>query len=155
MFSQSDILHREFRHRRFTKLVDKPRRAILSQTVYETTFCSPGVWGMILPGVVSCIFLTFPSVTVLALERYMSIAHSLWHQFTVTSRRCYTWIAVVWLVNFIYAGITVISVAQDKSSLSIVLYILYIQGYFTSLQFLCIFWRSFQFASSAICSLPM
>ena len=94
----------------------------VSQTGYKTTFCFPGIWGMILPGIVGFIFLlTFPSVTVLALERYMSIAHPLWHQVTVTSRRCYTWIAVVWLVNFIYTGITVISVAHDKSSLSIVL----------------------------------
>ena len=43
------------------------------------------------------------------------------HEVTVTFRRCYTWIAVVWLAKFIYTGITVISVAQDKSSLSIVL----------------------------------
>lgn len=94
----------------------------VTQTVYETTFCFPGVGGKILPGIVGFIFLlTFPSVTILALERYMSIAHPLWHQVTVTSRRCYTWIAMVWLINFIYTGITVTSVAPDKSSLSIVL----------------------------------
>ena len=53
----------------------------VSQTVYKTTFCFPDVWGMILPGIVGFIFLsTFPSVTVLALERYISIAHPLWHQ---------------------------------------------------------------------------
>lgn len=95
---------------------------LASQTVYKTSFCFPGVWAMIFPGILGFIFLlTFPSVTVLALERYMSIAHPLWHQVKVTSRRCYTWIALVWLVNLIYTGITVISVAHDKSSLSVVL----------------------------------
>ncbi len=44
-------------------------------------------------------------MAVLALERYVSIAHPLWHQVKVTSRLCYVCIAVEWLVNGIFTGI--------------------------------------------------
>jgi hypothetical protein len=80
---------------------------LVSQTTYNSTFCLPGSWKTfhaIFGGFIYS--LTFPSVTVLALERYVSIAHPLWHQVNVTSRLCCTWIAVVWIINCVYAGIT-------------------------------------------------
>jgi hypothetical protein len=80
---------------------------LASQTTYKSTFCLPGAWGTfhgIFGGFVY--FLTFPSVTVLALERYVSVAHPLWHQVKVTSRLCCTWIVVLWLFNCVVAGIT-------------------------------------------------
>ena len=80
---------------------------LVSQTTHNSTFCLPGSWKTfhaIFGGFIYS--LTFPSVTVLALERYVSIAHPLWHQVNVTSRLCCTWIAVVWIINCVYTGIT-------------------------------------------------
>ena len=80
---------------------------LVSQTTYKSTFCLPGAWGTfhaIFGGFVY--FLTFPSVTILALERYVSIAHPSWHQVKVTSRLCCTWIVVLWLFNCVVATIT-------------------------------------------------
>jgi hypothetical protein len=79
---------------------------LVSQTTYKSTLRLPGVWGTIHLTIGSFVyFLTFPSVTALAMERYVSIVHPLWHQVKVTSRLCYVWIGVVWLVNCIYTGI--------------------------------------------------
>ena len=80
---------------------------LVSQTTYKSSFCLPGRWGTFLAifgGFVY--FLTFPSVTVLALERYLSIAHPLWHHVKVTSRLCCTCIAVVWIINGVFTGMT-------------------------------------------------
>ncbi|XP_028405286.1 adrenocorticotropic hormone receptor-like [Dendronephthya gigantea] len=79
---------------------------LLSQTEHESTFCLPGAWGMIHSTFASYIFfLLYPSVAIMALERYVSVAHPLWHQVNVTSRVCYISITAVWLVNCIYTGI--------------------------------------------------
>ena len=88
--------------------------AFISQsTTYESVYCLPGVWGRINSALVDFVyFLTFPSVTILALERYVSIAYPLWHQVKVTSRRCRIWIAMVWLMNCIYTGIFQVLTAQ-------------------------------------------
>ncbi len=76
------------------------------QTKYVSVYCLPGAWETINSGFGEfAYFLTFPSVAVLALERYVSIAHPLWHQVNVTSRLCYTWIAIVWFVNCIFTVI--------------------------------------------------
>ena len=73
---------------------------LISQTMYGSTVCLPGVLGTINSTFGMFIFyLAFPSVTVLALERYMSVAHSLWHQVNVTARVCYICIVAVWLLN--------------------------------------------------------
>jgi hypothetical protein len=80
---------------------------LVSQTTYKSTFCLPGAWGtfhMIFGGFIYS--LTSPSVTVLALERYVSVAHPLWHQVKVTSRLCCTWIVVLWLFNCVVATTT-------------------------------------------------
>ena len=62
----------------------------VTQTTYRSTFCFPGALGTINSAILDfSYFLTFPSVAVLALERYVSIAHPLWHQVKVTSRLCY------------------------------------------------------------------
>ena len=80
---------------------------LVTQTTYRSIFCLPGAWGTINWGIIQFVyFLTFPSVAVLALERYVSIAYPLWHKVKVTSRLCYICIAVVWLVNGIYIGIS-------------------------------------------------
>ena len=88
--------------------------AFISQsTIYESVHCLPGVWGRINSALANFLyFLTFPSVTILALERYVSIAYPLWHQVKVTSRLCYIWIAMVWLMNCIYTGIFQVLTAQ-------------------------------------------
>ena len=80
---------------------------LVSQTAYYSTSSFPGAWGKIheLFGVfVYC--LPFPSVTILALERYVSITRPLWHRVHITSRVCYTLIAGVWLFNGIFIGIS-------------------------------------------------
>ncbi len=80
---------------------------LVTQTTYRTIFCFPGAWRTINSAIIDFFyFLTFPSVAVLALERYVSIVHPLWHQVKVTSRLCYICIAVVWLVNCIFTAIT-------------------------------------------------
>ena len=88
--------------------------AFISQsTTYESVYCLPGVWGRINSALADFVYLlTFPSVTILALERYVSIAYPLWHQVKVTSQRCYIWIAMVWLMNCIYTGIFQLLTAQ-------------------------------------------
>ena len=79
---------------------------LVSQTKYKSTFCLPGVWELIHTVAGRFIYvITYPSVTVLALERYISIAYPLWHQVNVTSRVCKTWIALVWFINSIYIGL--------------------------------------------------
>ena len=79
---------------------------LLSQTTYASVYCFSGVGGKMHAAISYFIyFLVFPAVAVLALERYVSIAYPLWHKVKVTSRLCYIWIAVVWLVNCIYTGI--------------------------------------------------
>jgi hypothetical protein len=80
---------------------------LVSQTTYKSTFCLPGAWGTFHTVFGNFVFfLTYPSVTVLALERYVSVAHPLWHLVEVTSRLCCTWIVVLWLFNCVFAGIT-------------------------------------------------
>ena len=77
------------------------------EVLVSRTLCVPGAWTKINLAFGSFVhFLTFPSVTALALERYVSIARPLWHKVNVTSRLCYIWIAVVWVVCFILTGIS-------------------------------------------------
>ena len=80
---------------------------LLSQTtMYNSTYCLPGVWDTIhlqIGGFMS--LLTYPSLTILALERYMSVAYPLWHKVNVTTRLCVTSIAVVWLLCLFSAGV--------------------------------------------------
>ena len=79
---------------------------LISQTTYRSTFCLPGAWGTINSEILRFFYLlNFPSVAVLALERYVSIAYPLWHQVKVTTRLCYICIAVVWLINGIFTSI--------------------------------------------------
>ncbi len=86
---------------------------LVTQTTYRSTFCLPGAWGTINSALLDFFdLLPFPSVAVLALERYVSIAHPLWHQVKVTTRLCYIWIAVVWLINCIYTGISSVYTSQ-------------------------------------------
>ena len=80
---------------------------LVSQTAYYSTFSLPGAWGTIHEIFGSFVYcLPFPSVTILALERYVSITHPLWHRVHITSRVCYTSIAGVWLLNGIFTGIS-------------------------------------------------
>ena len=81
---------------------------LVSQTTtYKSSFCLPGAWGTFHTIFGHFVFLlTYPSVTVLALERFVSVAHPLWHQVKVTSRLCCTWIVVLWLFNCVVAAIT-------------------------------------------------
>ncbi|CAB4032872.1 neuromedin-U receptor 2-like, partial [Paramuricea clavata] len=77
------------------------------EMLVSLTLCVPVAWTKINLAFGSFVnFLTFPSVTALALERYVSIARPLWHKVNVTSRLCYISIAVVWVVCFILTGIS-------------------------------------------------
>ena len=79
---------------------------LLSLTKYKSTTCLPGVWKRFnLSFFIFVYLLTFPCVSILALERYVSIARPLWHQVNVTSRLCCMWIAVVWTLNFVCTAI--------------------------------------------------
>ena len=83
---------------------------LVSQTAYRSTFGLPGAWATIHGIFGSFAFsLAFPSVTILALERYLSIAHPLWHRVKITSRVCYTSIVVLWLLNGIVTGISMLT----------------------------------------------
>jgi hypothetical protein len=92
---------------------------LLSQTKYKSTGCFEKVlsWRYVNAAFGFFIyFLTFPSVTSLALERYVSVAHPIWHQVNFTSRLCCKWIAVVWLINGLFtviSGIFIIPHAPD------------------------------------------
>lgn len=80
---------------------------LLSQTMYKSTFCLPGIWSTIHSHIgVFVVFLTFPCVTILALERYLSVAHPLWHQVKVTTRLCDISVTVIWLLSLFFAGIS-------------------------------------------------
>ena len=69
----------------------------------KNTICSTGILRTILLLFLTYIYhLTFPSVTALALERYLSISRPLWHKVMVTSRNCCISIAVIWFVNCVY-----------------------------------------------------
>ena len=69
----------------------------------KNTICSTGILKTILLLFLTYIYhLTFPSVTALALERYLSISRPLWHKVMVTSRNCCISIAVIWFVNCVY-----------------------------------------------------
>ena len=92
---------------------------LLSQTKYRSTVCFQEIWSWKYINA-ACgffiYFLTFPSVAILALERYMSIAHPLWHQANVTSRLCYKCIAAVWLINCVFtvmSGMFIITEVPD------------------------------------------
>ncbi len=86
---------------------------LVTQTTYGSTFCFPGAWGTINSAILEFVYLLiFPSVAVLALERYVSIAYPLWHQVKVTSRLCYICIAVVWLINGIFTAIFSVGTIQ-------------------------------------------
>jgi hypothetical protein len=80
---------------------------LVSQTKYKSTLCLPGSWGTFHELFGAFVYLlTFPSVTILALERYLCIAHPLWHQVKVTSQLCRVCIAVVWIINGVFTAIT-------------------------------------------------
>ena len=82
---------------------------LVSQTAYRSTFDLPGAWATIHGIFGSFAFsLAFPSVTILALERYLSIVHPLWHRVKITSRVCYTSIAIIWLLNGIVPGLSML-----------------------------------------------
>ena len=78
----------------------------LSQTMYKSSFCLAGILGVIHTHIGAFIFyLTYPCVTILALERYASVAYPLWHQVRVTIRLCHTSLIVLWLLCLFSAGI--------------------------------------------------
>ena len=80
---------------------------LVSQMEYKTARCFPQPWFTInLTFGHFSYFLSFPSATVLALERYLSIAHPLLHQVKVTFCVVCTCITVVWLVCFIPAAVS-------------------------------------------------
>jgi hypothetical protein len=88
--------------------------AFVSQTKYTSVYCLPGVWGRINSGISNFVyFLTFPSVTILALERFVSIACPLWHKVKVTPRMCYIWIAMVWFMNCIFTAMFEVFASQE------------------------------------------
>ncbi len=104
---------------------------LVTQTTYRSTFCFPGAWGTIKSAILHFfILLTFPSVAVLALERYVSIAYPLWHQVKVTTRLCYIWIAVVWLVNCIFTGISIVGTTQTGLLIASYLSVFYLTTVF-------------------------
>ena len=74
---------------------------LLSLTKYKSITCLSGAWKRFnLSFLIFVYLLTFPCVSILALERYVSIARPLWHQVNVTSRLCFVCIAVVWTLGF-------------------------------------------------------
>ncbi|XP_028417612.1 sphingosine 1-phosphate receptor 1-like [Dendronephthya gigantea] len=81
-------------------------QVLATQTTYKTAYCFPAPWPRMFSAIGNvAYFITVPSVTILALERYVSIAHPLWHQVKVTSRLCFTCIALVWIVTATYTAI--------------------------------------------------
>ena len=79
---------------------------LITQTTYRSFLCFPGAWKYIHTVIVNFLYdLIFPSVTILALERYVSIAHPMWHRVKVTSRLCCTGIVVVWVATCIFTAI--------------------------------------------------
>ena len=79
----------------------------LSRTMYKSSFCLPGIWGVIHTHIGAFIYyLTYPFVTILALERYMSVAYPLWHKVKVTIRLCGTSATLLWFLCLFSAGIS-------------------------------------------------
>ena len=79
----------------------------LSQTMYKSIFCLPGIWGVIHIHIETFIYyLTYPCVTILALERYLSVAYPLWQKVKVTIRLCGTSVTLLWFLCLFSAGIS-------------------------------------------------
>ena len=78
-----------------------------SHTEYKTGRCFSQPWFTVnLTLGHFAYFLSFPSATVLALERYLSIAHPLLHKVKVTFCVVCTCVTLVWLVCFIPAAVS-------------------------------------------------
>ena len=79
---------------------------LMTQTTYKSFSCLPDTSGMIHIEITNFLYnLIVPSVTILALERYISIIHPMWHHVKVTSQMCYTGIVVVWITSCIFTAI--------------------------------------------------
>lgn len=79
---------------------------LMTRTSYRSFSCLPDTWGIIHIEIVNFLYnLIVPSVTILALERYVAIVYPMWHHVKVTSRLCYTGILIVWVTSGIFTAI--------------------------------------------------
>ena len=84
---------------------------LVSLTNFRGLLGIPNPMGKILFYVYECVFFTpFPSVFIIAVERYLAVSRPLWHNVYLTRRLCYYWVVVIWLVIFGYTGTIIVLV---------------------------------------------
>lgn len=68
------------------------------------------------------VFLTYPSLFVLALERSLAVIYPLWHKVHITRNVCYVWLIIILSFCALYTGVIVVYL--EKGQLGTVKYVL-------------------------------
>ncbi|XP_028411380.1 mas-related G-protein coupled receptor member A3-like [Dendronephthya gigantea] len=80
--------------------------SLLWFTKFKSIDGLPKWFGIINTGVFEMIlFINFSSVFSLSLERCLAIVSPLWHKVKLTSKACYSWLAMIWILGLFLLGI--------------------------------------------------